>query len=326
LDFTEFAWNGLRFEAPEEVRFTRYGGDAKSGSFILESEDYLIEAKWDPIPKRRAPLSVVGTSLIEEMGVEYGKKRGRHKKRTVTILEKHDTHIFSHDALYMIAKVQIDERFYIWYCDESNRVVIVRFLFKTFDESSKKIVKQLLESLECHRKDFNVWSLLNVCFETPMDFLLTDSRIAVGGARFVFSRRKLTSFTEKISTIVVQYYSMANVLFEDTYNDLDVWFRKNHEKDIYKQFKKRRIRFRSTEPRKLVKHDLIMNEAKGKSGTTWRSTTTYTNASWYCSESNRIYSVTLASSISKPIFLRRQISETEHTGLVNSLLSSFKCH
>jgi hypothetical protein len=326
LDFTEFAWNGFRFEAPEEARFTRYGGDTKKGSFILESEDYLIEAKWDPIPKRRASLSVVGTSLIEEMGVEYGKKRRRLSKRTITVLEKHDTHVFSHDALYMVAKVQVEERFYIWYCDESNRVVIVRFLFKTFDESSKKIVKQLLESLECHRKDFNVWSLLNVRFETPMDFLLTDSRIAVGGARFVLSGRKLTSFTEKTSTIVVEYYSMANVVFEDTYNDLDVWFRKNHEKDIYKQFKKRRIRFRSIEPRKLMKHDLIMKEATGKSGTSWRSTTHFTNASWYCSESNRIYSITLASSISKPLFLKRQINETEYTELMGNLLSSFKCH
>ncbi len=326
LDFMEFGWNGLLFEVPEEVRFTRYGGNAKKGSFMLEAENYLIEGKWEPIPKRRRPISVIAATLIDKMGEQYGKKKRRIRKQNVTILEKNDARVFSHEALYMVVKAQSEERLYLWYCDESNRVVIVRFIFKTFDDSSKKIIKQVLESFECHGKDSNVWSLLNFRFETPMDFLLTDTKIAVGRARFILSGKKVSSFTEKTSTLIVEYYSMANVVFQDALNNLDEWFKKNYEKDLCKQLKKRRIKFVLAEPRKLLKHELVMKESKSKSGLTWRETTRFTNATWYCPESNRIYIVTFTHNLSRPIIFKRQIPESEYADPVDNLLSSFKCH
>jgi hypothetical protein len=326
LDFVEFGWNGLRFEAPEEARFTRYGGDAKKGSFMLEAEEYLIEGKWEPLPKRRRSISVIATTLIEKMEEQYGKRGRRLKKQTVKILEKHDSRVFSHDALYMVVKAQVEERFYLWYCEESDRVVIIRFIFKTFDEAAKKIIKQVLESFECHREGKNIWSLLNLRFETPTDLLLTSTKIAVGRARFVLAGKKVSSFTEKTSTLIVDYYSMANVVFEDTFNDLDDWFIKNYEKDILKQLKKRRIKFKSAESRKLLKHDLVVKKAISKSGITWRGTTLYTNVTWYCSDSNRIYSITLALDVARPIFLKRKIVETEYSNLLDNLLVSFKCH
>lgn len=326
MDFMEFGWNGLFFMVPEEVRFTRYGGNAKRGSFMLEAENYLIEGKWEPIPKRRRPISVIATALIDKMEEQYGKKKRRPQKRNVTILEKNDARVFSHEALYMVVKAQTEERLYLWYCEESSRVIIVRFIFKTFDESSKKIIKQVLESCECHREDSNVWSLLNFRFETPKDFLLTDTKIAVGRARFILSGTKVTSFTEKISTLIVEYYSMANVVFQDTLDNMDEWFKKNYEKDLCKQLKKRRIKFVLDEPRKLLKHELIMKKSISKSGFSWRGTTNFTNATWYCPESNRIYIVTFTHTISRPIILKRKIPESEYTDPVDNLLSSFKCH
>ena len=322
----EFGWNGLLFKVPEEVRFTRYGGNSKRGSFMLEAENYLIEGKWEPIPKRRRPISVIATTLIEKMEEQYGKKKRRPQTRNVTILEKNDARVFSHEALFMVVKAQTEERLYLWYCEESNRVIIVRFIFKTFDESSKKIIKQVLESCECHREVSNIWSLLNFRFETPKDFLLTDTKIAVGRARFILSGIKVTSFTEKTSTLIVEYYSMANVVFQDALNNLDEWFKKNYEKDLCKQLKKRQIKFILTEPRKLLKHELVMKKSESKSGLSWRGTTHFTNATWYCPETNRIYIITFTHTISRPLILKRQIPESEYADPVYNLLSSFKCH
>lgn len=326
MDFIEFGWNGLCFEIPEEARFTRFGGDAKRGHFIFESDDFLIEGKWEPIPKRRQSISAVATNLIEKMGEQYDKRRGRFSTRAMKILEKRDARVFNHDALFMVVKEQADERFYLWYCDESSRVVIIRFIFNTFNETSRKIIKKVIESFECHREGPNVWSLLNFRFEAPKDMYLTDAKIAVGRARFALVGKKLSSFSEKTSTMFIEYYSMANVVFEDSFNNLDDWFKKNYEKDLYKQLKKRRIKFQLAEPRKLLTHDLVLKEAVSKAGMTWRNTTAYTNATWHCPESNRIYTVTLAFNISRPVFLKRKIPETEYMNVLENLLSSFKCH
>lgn len=164
---------------------------------MLEAENYLIEGKWEPIPKRRRPISVIATTLIEKMEEQYGKKKRRPQTRNVTILEKNDARVFSHEALFMVVKAQTEERLYLWYCEESNRVIIVRFIFKTFDESSKKIIKQVLESGECHREDSNVWSLLNFRFETPKDLLLTDTKITVGRLALSFLAQKLLPLLKK---------------------------------------------------------------------------------------------------------------------------------
>jgi hypothetical protein len=327
LEFTEFGWNGFLFDIPEEVRFTRYGGNTKKGSFMLEADTYLIEGKWEPIPKRRRPLSAIAATLVDKLGDQYGKKRRRPMKQKVAILEKSDARVFSHDALFMVVKAQNPERLYMWYCDESSRVIILRFIFGEFDVSAKKIVKRVLESFECHKEgDSYAWSLLNLRFETPKDYLLTDTKIAVGRARFIFSATRVTTFTERVTTLIVEYYSMANVVFQDELDDLDRWFKNHYEKDLCKQLKKRSIKFVLAEPRKMRKHELVIKESEGKTGLSWRGTTHFTNAVWYCPESNRVYIVTFTHTLSRPVILKRQIQESDYRNPVDSLFKSFKCH
>ncbi len=326
MKFIKFGWNGLCFEVPEEARFIRFGGDAKEGSLTFESENFFMEQKWEPISEKRRSISTIATELVEKMEQKYKKKGKQSKTQSIKILEKSGTRVFLHDALFMVIKEQVDERFYFWYCDESKRVIIVRFVFKSYDETSKKIIRKIIESFECHREGPNFWSILNFSFKTPPEMFLTEAKIAIGRARITLAERKATSFSEKISRLIIEYYSMANIVFKDSYNNLDEWFRKNYEKDLCKQLKKARIKFKIAEPRKLLMHDLVLKEATRISGLISRITTNYTNATWYCPDSNRIYAVTLASSVNKPIFLRRKISGTEHTEILETLFSSFRCH
>lgn len=326
MEFNKFGWNGLLFDAPQDARFTRFGGSAKAGTLRLEAEDYFIEAKWEPTPKRRRSISAVADKFVEDMTKEYGKKLKRPKKGSFRILGKEDARVYSHDALYLVMKAEVEERYYMWYCDESKRVVILRFVFKTFDNTAKNIVKKVLDDFECHRKETTVWALMNTRFETPIDFLLTEARIAVGRAHFMLSDRKPSTFTEKTSTILVEYFSMANIIYKDTYEDPDNWFEEHYEKDLKKLLKKRRLKFQVADPRKLKRHKVVVKEAEASSGFTWRAKTLYTNATWYCAGSNRIYSVTVSSSISRPLPLKREINKAEHAKTVADLLSSIKCH
>jgi hypothetical protein len=326
MKFQKFGWNGLLFIAPQDIRFNRFGGNAKAGTLRLEAEDYFIEAKWEPIPKRRQSISTVADKFIESMSKEYSKKLKRSKKDSFQILRKEVARVYMHDALYLIVKADAEEHYYIWYCDESKRVIILRLVFRIFDNKSKNILTNILDGFECHRKETTIWTLLNTRFETPIDFLLTDVRIAVGRAHFMLSDRKPTPFMEKISTIVVEYFSMANVIYKDTLGNLNNWFERHYDKDLKKLLRKRRLKFQVKDPRRLKRHKVIVKEAEAKFGLTWRVKAFYTNSTWYCAESNRIYSVTVSSSISRPLPLKRDINKEEHTKLVADLLSSIKCH
>ena len=184
----------------------------------------------------------------------------------------------------------------------------------------------MIEKFECHREGAYVWSLLNLRFEVPTDFILTDSKRTVGRAGFIMDSKKLSAFADKTKTIFIEYFSMANILFKDTYKNLDKWLEEKYLKELCKTLRQRKIEFKEKEPRKIRRHKVIINQADRKFGFTWRGTTMYTNGTWYCSGSNRIYSVTFTSNIKRPIIFKREITEEEHIKLIDTVLSSFKCH
>jgi hypothetical protein len=320
VKFKEFSWNGFFIEIPEEMRFTSFGGNVKSGNFMLESEGCILEARWEPSPTKKAkPLAEVAESLIEQI-------KKKLKKQDVTVLAKDETHVSIHDALYVVLKSRLDERIYIWYCQESKRVMILRFLFKTFDKSSKEVMKHVLDSLVCHGGESNIWSLMNVRFETPPAFLLTGTKISVGRAYFMLTDRKLSAFTEKSTKILVEYFSMANVLYKEACENLDKWLEQYYMKDLRKKFGGRKVKFEAATHVHIRRHNAALRQATTKSGLLSRKTTLYSNATWYCSGMNRIYSVTIGSTKIRPALLERKIDKKDHTNLLKNLLSSFQCH
>jgi hypothetical protein len=320
LNFKEFGWNGLFFEIPEEMRFIRQGGNAKSGHLRLEAEDCFLEAKWEPFkPKKAKSLSGVAEELVKQM-------KKKDKKRNVKILGKNRARVSTHNSLYMVVRSDVDERVYIWYCNESQRIVIFRFVFKLYDGSSKIIMKRLFDTLKCHYEKSNVWSLLNLRFESPIPFFLTDSRIAVGRVHFMLADNKLSTFAEKTSKILIEYYSMANLIYKENYRDPDKWLEQNYLKDLRKRFKKTKIKFGTMKSRRFRRHKMVVKHETKTFGVSWRKTAMYTNATWYCSSMNRMYSITVSSSTSRPLILKRELEKGSHTQVFEDLLTSFKCH
>jgi len=322
LKFEKFGWNGFSFEVPKNVRFTREGGNVGNGHIFLESENCVIEAKWEPFdPKKAKPLSQVAEGLVEQM-----RKQSKKQKQIVEVLRKEDAHVYKHKAFYLVVKSPSEERVYIWYCSESKRIVVWRFVFASFDEDSKKTMKRVLDTLRCHGEEADVWSLLSFRFEIPSTFLLTDTKITVGRAHFMLTDRELSSFAEKTESILIEYFSMANLIFEDTYDDPDIWLEEKYLKDLGKRFKERKMKFQTAESRRFRTHKMEIKQATAASGISSRKTALYTNATWYCPRTNRIYSVTASSSIRRPVVFKRESDREAHESLMEDLLSSFRCH
>jgi len=317
----EIGWNGFLVKVPEEMHLTRQGGNAEKGTFLLESEGYVTELSWNPIPKKPKPL----LSLVETF-IDRTKKESKKKKRKVTLKEKRDTIVNTHEAVYLCLKSVIEERYYIWQCKESGRIISARFIIKPFDEKARLFIKQFLSTLRCHMKEKNVWSLMKMRFEAPKSFLLSEAKFEVGRAHIILAENKLSAFEERTKRIYVNYFSMANIVFKDTYEDPDKWFEKNHFKNFKKSLKKWRIHFETSGERKLEGHKAVIKQARTTSGVYTRSTDLCSIACWYCQEMNRMYFLAVYSKVARPIFLKRRLEEEEHNKLFDEILESFKCH
>jgi len=317
LEFKDFGWNGFLFKISQDVRLISEGGNAKSGYMRLGAEGYFFEVKWEGIqPKNVKPLSEVVDGFV--------KRLEKDSKQKLPIRGKRSTSVFKHDALFLSLKSTVEERIYFWYCEESLRVIIFRFAFKSMNMTSRTIMRQVLTSLKCHGEELNVWTVLESSFKASPSFQLTERKMMVGRTYLSLLESKLTPFTERKRGILFEYFSMANIQFEDDYKDLNKWMDKRYLKDLKKRY--RGIKFQSSTEEKLNNHTAIIKKAKGKSGFTTRKSSLYTNVTWYCEDLNRIYSVTTFEQIARPLPLNREIDEKAFEEFSKEFISTIKCH
>lgn len=296
---------------------TKEGGNAKSGYMRFEAEDCFFEVKWEETqPKKVKPIQEVVDAFV--------KKLEKESKQKIAIRGKRSTHVFKHDALYISLKSNVEERIYFWYCKESLRTVIFRFAFKSIDATSRAIMRRMLTSLECHGEGPNVWSAFEFSFEAPQSLQLSDRKFMVGRTHLLLLEQKLTPFAEKRREIFLEYFSMANLQFEDEYKDLDKWMEKRYLKDLKKRY--RNIKLQPSTGDKLNGHIADIKKSIGSSGLITRRSSLYTNAIWYCQDLNRIYSVTISEHVARPLPLKREIDEKEFEEFSKEIISSIKCH
>jgi len=322
LEFKEFGWNNIFLEIPEEMRFSRQGGNSKDGFFLLEAEDYFVEVRWETFDSKKIKsLPEILDALIEQI-------RKKIKKGTtdIKVVNKEDTFVCKHKALYAIILSKTEERFCLWYCDETSRVITLRFVFKELNENSKIIVRRMLETFNCHGEKSKIWSLMDLSFALPHSLLLTETQISVGRAHFIFTEQKSLFFAEKITKVLIEYFSMANLVFKDTYKDIEKWFKEKYQKDLIKRLREGKVEFETLESRKFRRHSIYVKNALKTSGLTWRKTSFFYNFTWYCSNANRIYSLTIISSIKRPLLFKREIDKDGLEKMLQDFLSTFKCH
>ncbi len=327
MKFKKLGWNGFLLEIPEEMRLTAEGGNFYSGYLKLEMENFLIEIKWEPYqPKKPKPLAEIADSFIKNVKKTIEKRS--KKKIDLKVENSGNIFISSHNAYYMILNsgTKLYEPVYLWNCEESKRIIIAHFISPLSKDQSREIVEHMISSLKCHekKKETVPWIALNLRFNIPASFLLSERKMTVGRTYLIFDERSPSAFVEKGRSLIVEYFSMADIIFEGLHKNLDVWFQKKYWKDLKKR--RRNITFQTSEAGRFRRHNAIYKRGIKRSGLLTRRTTLCENLTWYCSNSNRIYSITYLSYISRPFFLKRRLNQEEDKRIMRELLSSFKCH
>jgi len=325
LKFKELGWNGFLLEIPEEMRLTSEGGNIKSGYLKLEMEGFLIEVRWDPFEAKKAkPLAEIANSFIKDFKKKLEKKS--KKKIDLKVESMGSTLIASHNAYSMNIKSGAEkELVYIWTCENSKRIIIAHLVSLLPKEKSKEVITHTLNSFRCHLDEELIpWIALNLRFRIPSSFLLSERRIAAGRAYLMFNEQQFSTFTERGRKLLIEYFSMANLIFEDSYKNPEKWFQEKYRKDLKKRLKN--ITFRTTEAKRFMRHKAVYRHGVKNSGFLSRRKTVSENLTWYCSKTNRIYSITYVSYINRPLFLKRELNEEEDRKIMQNFLSSFKCH
>lgn len=325
MKFKEFAWNGFSINIPESMRLTAEGGNLNSGYFRLEMEGFSMEVKWEPFdPKKAKPLAEVANSFLKSLRKTIEKETKKKIDLKAETLE--NKFISSHNAYPIAIKSGANDLVYIWNCDESKRIILLHFTYMLPKNDGEEIMNRVLESFKCHerKEDFVQWSALNMRFMIPSAFLLSDRKIAVGRAYLIFEERKISHFSEIGRNFIIEYFSMANLLFGSKCRNLEEWFQENYWKNLKDHY--RHVSFQKTDFKKLMKHNVLYKRGVKTSGLIWRKTSICENFTWYCSKSNRIYSVSFISYASSPFFLKRAIDEGNDKKVLQTFISSFQCH
>jgi len=318
LKYKTFGWNGFMFDVPSDMYLSVEGGTARSGYMRLEAERYFLDVKWEgQRPDKVKPVEEVILSLIKQL-----EKDGQGK---LTVQGKRPTRVFEHDALLYNIKSGLEERMYVWYCEESLRVVIFRFAFMSLDNAARAIIRRGLTSLKCHGEEINYWTVLESSFKAPPSFLLSERKMMVGRTYLLLSEEEIKPFppAERRREILFEYFTMANVRYEENYKDLDKWMEKSYQKGLKKRYG---LKFQSSDTKKLNNHEVITRKGKGGKGLLTRRSSVYTNASWYCDDLNTIYSVTLSEHVTKPLPMKRQIDQEAFESFAEEVISSIRCH
>lgn len=326
LRFKEVGWNGLLFEVPEEMRMTSEGGNVNSGYLRIEMEGLVMEVKWEPLnPKKVKSLAEVADSFISSAKKKIEKTSKKKIDLKVERAESRFIALHSTYSMFLKTVAEAWEPVYIWNCEKSGRIVIIHFTSILPKDTSRELVEHILGSFRCHHEgEFIPWSALNIRFNIPASFLLSERRIAVGRTYLVFNEQKLSPFAEMGRSLIIEYFSMANIICEDTYKNLEVWFKSKYWKDLKKRCKN--IAFQTTETKRILRHNVLHKHGIKGSGIFTRRLTSCDNLTWYCSKTNRIYSITFTSYVSRPFFLKRKLDEETDKKIMEELISSFKCH
>jgi len=317
LEFMDFGWNGFLLQIPREARLVSEGGNARSGYMRLETENYFFEVKWEEAQQKKVkPLSEVVEAFI--------KKLEKDTKQKIPVRGRRKTNVSGHDTLVLSLKSAMEERIYFWYCEESLRITILRCVFKLIDTNSRTIIRQIVASFKCHGGESNLWTPPQSIFRAPSNFQLTERKMMIGRTYLLLLEHKVAPFTERRREIFFEYNSMASIRFEDEYKDPNKWVEKRYLKDLKKRY--RGIKFHATAEEKINGHTAIIKEGSARTGLTTRKSSLYANATWYCEDLNRIYSVTTSEHVARPWPLKRKMDEKTFEEFSREFLSTIKCH
>jgi len=316
--FKPLGWQGFELQTPEDWNFSVESGGQRQGFVRLASFSSSFELKWEKMEKKRKfSIESVVDNLIKKL---------QKSDKNLKLLKKGSSEVFGHNALYFHFESEFEGYGTAWYCDKGERVFLGLFSFKPEYKQARLTFTRCLGSLKCHTlDDWNTWSLFGFSFRTPSKFGLMERKFLVGHTTLSFYKEEPHPFCIEKTEAFFQYWSPANVKFEETYNDVKKWFEKFYEKELKKRYKvkMKKERFRSL---KINGHPAKTLPFTTKRGLVSQNISRNSTHMWYCPETNRIYALTLSKGLRKTRIIPSKKYEAMPVETFDKILTSVSCH
>jgi hypothetical protein len=316
--FKPFGWQGIELEVPEDWIFSAESGSQKQGFVRLISNSSSFELKWEKMEKKKEfSLETVMDNFIKKL---------QKADKKLKLLNRSSSKVFGHNAFYFHFESEHKGYGSVWYCEKDEKIFLGLFSFKPQYKEAGLTFSHCLSSLKCHAKDeWNTWVLLGFSFKLPSKFELKERKFLVGHTTLVLSTEEPHPFCTEKREVLFQYWSPANVKFEETYNDPEKWFESFYERELKKRYegKIEKGKFRSL---KINGHPAKTLRTAMKRGLVGQTLSKNSTHMWYCPETNRIYALTLSKGLSKMRFIPSKKYEAIPVETFDKILASVSCH
>lgn len=316
--FKPLGWQGFELQVPEDWSFIVESGSQRQGFVRLASISSSFELKWGKMEKKKEfSIESVTDKLIEKL---------QKSDKNLKLLSKGSSKVFGHNALYFHFESEYKGYGTAWYCDKGEKVFLGLFTFKPEYKQARLTFNRCLSSLKCHTLDeWNTWALFGFSFKTPSKFELMDRKFLVGHATLALSKEELHPFCAEKTEAFFQYWSPANVKFEETYNDLEKWFEEFYEKEFKKRYKGK-MEKEGFQSLKINGHPAKTLTSTTKRGLVSQTVSKNSTHMWYCPETNRIYALTLSKGLRKTRIIPSKKYEAIPAETFDKILASLSCH
>lgn len=319
LKFTPIGWQGLQFELPKDWNFNAESGNQRQGFIKLSSAYSTFELKWGKI------ANVKKFSI--ESAVDKLVKKLKKADKNLKLLRKGSSKVFDHNSIHFDFKSKYKGRGTVWLCEKNEKVFIAILTVKPDDfKQANLVLKRLLDSIKCHTKDsWKSWSLFGFSVKTPSKFELKDRRFLAGHGTLTLSTEEAHLLYTQETQVLFQYWSVANVKFEETYTDIEKWFEEFYEKELKKRYKWK-MKKKEFQNIRVNGHSARMLRSTAKGGLTSLNISKNNTYMWYCPQRNRIYALTLSKGVRKKRFMPSKKIGALPRRMFNKILSSVSCH
>jgi hypothetical protein len=313
--FQQVGWRGIELEVPKEWNFVAESGRPRLGHMIFASASAKFEIKWKKAEKTVNSERLAG-KLLEKMQSAY---------KGLRALEKGHMNIFGHEGTYVFFRHKIEGYMVSWCCDRTQRVFTALYVYKSGErEEAKRNFERIFGSFKCHTlDDWHSWIFFDFSFRTPASYQLRAKKVLIGYASLELNEQERHLSYSQRNGVNIQYWNIANVNFRDTYNDPKKWFEKNHAKRFRKQY--RGVKIGDFQRSTVNGHEAEALRSTQKSGTLDKAAVKNDTYVWYCSNTNRIYVLTLSMALNERWFNKTE-KEARLTETFDKILASVSCH
>lgn len=231
----EFGWRQIELAVPGDWFLAAEGGGRDRGYFRLDDEaGPRLEVTWERIPFEKAPTP---EEMLEKYRQNVEKRARKMRKKGARIpqpktVQKRSAEVGGHEALQWTARSRdLIANLYFWYCEDSERGIILNMAFPLREADWEKTAKAVLRSVRCHFPPGRsiLWSLYAAPIRLPPEYQPVAAKLTAGLSHITFKH------AEKEIYVAVAYSGLARQLLARYKKGLKDWYKKGIHKEVVKK-------------------------------------------------------------------------------------------